>query len=64
MSRWTHVVEADHEVDPHYQPNGLPSYWVCYTCRTEVRLDGEKVPIVETPKRRKTKGEPPMSSQP
>lgn len=69
---WTHAdgVE-DHEIDPHYNGNGLPAFWTCHVslgkgqrCDRELRLDGGKVPITTPPKRATAKPEPPMSSQP
>lgn len=71
MSRWTHADGTDdHEVDPHYNGNGLPAFWTCHakvnkaTCERELRLDGGKVPMTVPVKKVAPTPEPPMSSQP
>lgn len=64
MNRWTHVIEADHEPDPHYNGNGLPHYWTCHKCVGELRLDGAKPPVTAPVKRAADKAEAPMSAQP
>jgi hypothetical protein len=67
MSRWTHADgSTGHEVDPHYNGNGLPAFWTCHVkdCSRELRLDGAKVPITASIITGKAKAEPPLSAQP
>jgi len=71
LSRWTHKDgSTEHDIDPHYNGNGLPSFWTCHTkvnkvsCDRELRLDGAGVPMTIPVKKAKPTPEPPMSSQP
>lgn len=66
MSDWTHADgTTEHEVDPHYNGNGLPAFWTCHVkgCERELRFDGAKVPIT-APVKNKRAAESKMSQQP
>lgn len=67
MADWAHKEEPaePHDPDPHYNGNGLPTFWTCHVkgCGGTLLMGG-KAPPITTPPVSKRQPESKTSQQP